>query len=135
VPPNDGVDGIDRSGYLPVIVTVPQADQKIANRVTTATIEFGYEEFGAGADSMFYCSSRQENCEVGPATSPLSIDPVNPYFFSTTEAGKLAGTACRNGCQIGVPGLSQHVIYGRAKYRTNTGKLLAYSPVFVVSVP
>lgn len=98
LPPFPQPDGINRSTFMPVAVTIGAS--RIAAE-THAIVEFGY-------DTNFYCTSRQEACQKGNAAD---------YAFAY-EA--VAPVSCASGCEIKIPAISQRVLYYRV-VRTNSG--------------
>jgi hypothetical protein len=99
VPPI-AMDLENRTGYVPVTVTIPPA----ANN-SYAAVAFGYAENGHPAN--FYCMARQEAC-IAQGTA---ISSFNPFYFSSTEAGSITGTPCVKGCTITIPAIAGRVLY------------------------
>ena len=130
VPPPPAVDSVNRGGFVPIMVSgKPPAGLNVAN----AIVEFGYGENGNA--SSFFCTSRAEVCAVGRSTGPQAIDGTNPFYFETTESSALTGSPCTAGCSIAVPGISQHVIYGRLVYRNAANAVIARGSSFAIAVP
>ncbi|MDQ6706636.1 MAG: hypothetical protein M3Z85_11755, partial [Acidobacteriota bacterium] len=132
VPPPPVPDNLNRNTFIPVLVTVPPPPPP-AMPFNNVIVEFGYNENGSA--SNFYCTSRAEACAVGLPTAENTIDPVNPFYFETSEAAALTGNECSRGCDIAVPAISQHVLYGRIVYRDSNNAVLARSGMFAVAVP
>ncbi|MDQ2898221.1 MAG: hypothetical protein M3Y07_00290 [Acidobacteriota bacterium] len=130
VPPPPAPDNLNRNTFIPVLVTVPPPPP--AMRFNNVIAEFGYSENGGA--SNFYCTSRAEACAVGLANAENTVDPVNPFYFETSEAA-LTGKECSHGCDIAVPAISQRVLYGRIVYRDSNNAVLARSGMFAVAVP
>jgi len=129
VPPPPAPDSIDRGAFIALEV---RASPPPSVAVTLAYAEFGYAE-----DSLttFLCTTRAEVCAVGRTAASDQIDPVNPFYFESTEAGLLTGAPCAAGCTIAIPGVSGRVLYGRIKYVDATGVLVATGEPFAIAVP
>lgn len=125
VPPLPAADGVDRTRFIPVNVAVPAL---AGQAVETAFVEFGYAEYGPPED--FQCTSRGEACAVG-AGGPGG----EPFWYEQTQAARLRGVACANGCSIKIPALSQRVVYARPVYRDAAQKVVGRGPTLVLATP
>lgn len=99
VPPLPAWDGIDRTTWVPVTFKAPGG-------YPGATVQFGYAENGLAGS--FYCSTRQEACEVAEPTIQAT-----PYYFAS-EA--IAPLPCASGCSIQIPGISGRIVYYQIRY-------------------
>jgi hypothetical protein len=128
IPPPVPQDNYNRLDFIPISVTLPPL-----TGATQAFVRFGYAENGSYAN--LFCTSRKESCVVGANASIASINPVNPFFLETVEAGRWSGMACTNGCTINVPGVPQRVLYYQFVYQNSTGGVVYTSPVSTTIVP
>jgi len=132
VPPPPTPDSFNRNTFVPMAVTVPPPPPP-GMPFDNVIVEFGYNENGSA--SSFYCTSRSETCAVGLAKNPDTTDPLNPFYFETSEASALTGNKCSRGCVIAVPAISQRILYGRIVYRDASNAAVARSAMFATSVP
>lgn len=92
IPPYPASDGIDRSTYIPVSVTVPAV-----TGATTAKVFYGYEE--NGPRTAFHCTQRPEACSISAAPGSAVTLPGIPQrvvFYQITyydSSGKLISTS------------------------------------------
>lgn len=129
VPPYSEKDSIDRTRHVPVVLQLTPPPDVAADN---AVVEFGYAENGDPAAA--YCTSRQETCITVAAEVP-----ADPFKFpiegsDQTEKG-VAGQPCGSGCSIAIPGLPQHVMYYKVKYRDAGNQVLAETPLQAYAVP
>ncbi len=115
LPPWPGLDGIDRTTFVPIPVQVtPVAG------LTQALIVFGYAE--NGPPDAFYCTSRREVCSTG-----------GEPFSWLSEAP--APQACAQGCTVNVPALSGRVLYFAIQWLDSHGADKLSSPIQAVAIP
>jgi hypothetical protein len=113
IPPMPAWDGIDRTDFVPVAVTVPRrADAK------KTIVEFGYDP-----TLGFRCTQRREACIADTATYDLS----GPYKFAETD--DFSGVDCTADCSIQIPAIADRILYYRWKYRAENGSLIETGPV------
>jgi hypothetical protein len=103
VPPLPAWDGVDRTTWVPVNATA-------AGGHGSAVVQFGYAE--NGPSSSFYCSSRQEACQVAESTIQST-----PYYYASEAITPLP---CAAGCTIQIPGISGHTVYYQIQYSDGT---------------
>jgi hypothetical protein len=114
VPPVPVDDGIDRSTFVPAMVSVtPPSGQNIAS----ARIKFGYAE--QGSPGSYFCTSRREACVAVSAT----IDPLNPFRFSETDSYN--PMPCAAGCTISIPVYPLHTSYYSVEFLNPAGVAVA----------
>ncbi len=114
VPPVPTPDGLDRTGFLALPVTIAAPTLPGA---THAVVEFGYAE--EGDPSSHYCTSRADICTADSA----SLSQSAPFKFKSVEPS--TGLACASGCTIIVPSLPQRVVYWKIRYLDNAGVYLS----------
>jgi hypothetical protein len=119
-------DSVNRTRFIPIIVS-----GRATGAATNVVVEFGYAENG-GIGTLF-CTTRQENCVIGPATNSTQIQST-PFWFKTSESTSISGTPCTSGCQIAIPALPNHVLYWRFAYRDVSGTILNFGPTNIVPV-
>jgi uncharacterized protein (TIGR03437 family) len=120
IPPFQAEDSVDRSTFIPAIVTVAPNSQ-----AASAVIQFGYAE--QGAPGQYYCTSRQESC----VAISSSINPADPFKYKDTE--HYSGVPCQAGCQIAIPLAPQHVAYYQVLYLDASGHVIALGSQGVVT--
>lgn len=122
VPPTPEPDGVDRSTFLRVPISVPAAG--IPN-VSTAVVYFGYHE--NGPPNEFLCTSRKEACAA------VSGDPSDsdPFKFATVE--QYGGVPCSNGCTVTVPAIPMRVVYFEVRYLNEAGEVVGRGPAGVAA--
>ncbi|MGO9269593.1 MAG: hypothetical protein ACLQOO_04955 [Terriglobia bacterium] len=77
LPPYPTRDGIDRSNYIHVSITIP-----VMSSSTSVRVDYGYEE--NGARNSYYCTQRQERCSLTSTagnTVTLQGIPQRILFF------------------------------------------------------
>lgn len=130
IPPPSPVDNYNRGDFIPLSLT----DMPAIPGATQAFVRFGYAENGPW--NSLFCTSRLESCIAGSQTSATPVDPVNPFFFEHSEAGKWSGMACSktNPCTLTIPAIPQRVLYYQYVY-TNGTTVVYTSPVMATVVP
>jgi hypothetical protein len=111
VPPFPGVDGVNRTDYIPYSVTIPAKPG-----VNNALVQFGY-------NTSYFCTSRQEVCLQGNGTQ-FNYQSEHP-----------AGVPCTNGCKIPVPAISQRVLYYQVILRDVNNNILPSMSPEVRAIP
>jgi hypothetical protein len=112
IPPMPAWDGIDRTDFVPITVTVPgRAGAK------KTIVEFGYDPA-----LSFRCTQRREACIADTATYDLS----DPYKFAETD--DYSGVDCTADCSIQIPAIADRILYYRWKYRAEDGSLIEIGP-------
>jgi hypothetical protein len=109
LPPWPAADGVNRSTFINVSVTVAAV-----SGATTARARFGYAENGPAAN--LYCTSRKETCTT--SGSP---------FVWLSEPQVLQ--SCYSGCTIEVPAIAGRVVYYQIDWMDSTGHVLSSSPL------
>ena len=127
IPPFPQKDSVDRTQFVPLSV---QLTPPAGLRVDNAIVQFGYAENGDAGD--LYCTTRQEPC-----VAKSDMVGAEPFVFPVEAGGEngIAGMRCTSGCTIAIPGLPQHVVYYRVKYRDASNRVLAQTPLQVAAVP
>jgi hypothetical protein len=110
LPPTTPPDGVDRTTFIPVPITVPPAPAGATN----AMIRFGYLENGPAR--AFHCTMRAEPCVAVSRT----IASADPFKFENVES--FVGLPCSAGCQITIPLLPHHVAYYQVVYLNSANK-------------
>jgi hypothetical protein len=123
-PPADPANSVARGTFVPMTVSLkPPAGLGVNN----ATVEFGYQEYGA--PQFLNCTTRNDTCMASAGTVPSGNQPF--YFASENPAG----APCTSGCAIAIPAISERVLYYRVKYRAADNTVLATDPLSAVVVP
>jgi len=115
-PPTPEPDGVDRSTFLrvPISVAAPNAGN------VNAVVYFGYHENGIPAE--FRCTSRNEPC-VGVSTEPSDNDP---FKYATVE--QYSGVPCTNGCTVTIPAIPMRVVYFEVRFLNEAGEVVGTGP-------
>jgi hypothetical protein len=104
-------DSIDRSNFVTKTLTI-----HLLGGATEVFARFGY-------DPNFNCTSRTAKC--------VAAQSNNPYFFESTDS--FTAVPCTGGCTVGVPLISDRVVYGQLVYRDNGHNVVMTSGVFVMT--
>lgn len=111
IPPFPANDGVVRTTFVPVTITLPAVPG-----ADNAIIEFGYAE--NGDPTSLFCTSRQEKCVAKDGT----VQAI-PFQFPTDGTGGvetgITGRSCTSGCSIDIPAISQRMLYYVVKYRAS----------------
>jgi hypothetical protein len=96
LPPLPKWDGIDRTTWVPVSVSIDAGHG-------SAMVKFGYAENNPSVSNPLYCTTRQDVCEaVAPTVQ-------SPPFFYASEAPQ--PQECNSGCTVQIPAISGRVLY------------------------
>ena len=120
MPPFQAQDFIDRSTFIPAVVTMGTQPSG-----GFCVVTFGYSE--QGAPGQYYCTSRQESC----VAISSGISPTDPFKFKDSE--HYSGVPCQAGCQIAIPLAPQHVAYYQVLYLDSTSHVMALGSQGVVT--
>ena len=122
LPPFPAYDGTPRNTFMPVPVNITTPT---GLNISNAIVEFGYAE--NGNPNNYFCTSRQESCVADGG----SINLTTPFKFTSENP---SGMPCTTSCSIIVPGIPQHVIYLRVKFRDSNNTIVATSNMQVAAV-
>lgn len=118
LPPWPAPDGVNRSAFVPLSLQVsPPAGLAVTNVIA----EFGYQEFNGN------CTTRNEVC----IASAPAIGTV-PFHFAGENP---SGMPCSSTCTIAIPAVSQRILYYTVKYRDDSNKVLAVTPLQALATP
>lgn len=109
------IDPINRSTFVRVPVSIATP---VGLGITTATVEFGYAEFGT--PDQYYCTSRRETCLVVAST----VTDATPFSFKATDVYTKA--PCVASCTIAIPLMPMHVGFFRVSYYNAGGAFVQY---------
>jgi hypothetical protein len=109
-------DGVDRTNFLSVPVTIPAP---AITSAVSARILFGYAE--NGSSSQFNCTSRKESC--------VATNQSNHGYGFLSDI--LTPVACSNGCTITVPTVPDRIVYIKSQYLNAGGAVVQENSIQV----
>lgn len=120
--PTISTDSIDRTGFVPIQITLPAGNSVVAR--------FGY-------DPLFRCSGVVDpagnfsgyNDSCTTVASPTTLQP-----YQWASEGAVSAITCSSGCTVNIPGISGRYMYFRIE-RYLAGVLTYQGPTNVYPVP